>query len=145
MIVVSDITRPAPSHKFLPAPLDFDAADCLPVGTTARGTRLEVSRCYREASLRICSGNIEYHYFAGFSGGSKAVVPGLCTYAAISDNHRMMLESAARAGMLDGNPLREDIDEAAGMIGIDYLFNVGPRSSCLVVPHGNRISVRSAV
>jgi nickel-dependent lactate racemase len=77
-----------------------------------------------EADLRICTGNIEYHYFAGFSGGAKAVVPGMCSYAAINDNHRMMLDPAARAGVLEGNPLREDIDEAGDMIGIDFLFNV---------------------
>ena len=56
--------------------LDLDAARCVPVGTTSRGTRLEVFEPYLDADLRICTGNIEYHYFAGFSGGAKAVVPG---------------------------------------------------------------------
>jgi nickel-dependent lactate racemase len=167
-IVVSDITRPCPSYKFLPALLeelaavpreqiailfalgghrrhtpeecaqlvgreviesgvellDLDAAECLPVGTTTRGTRLEVFKPYLDADLRICTGNIEYHYFAGFSGGAKAIVPGLCSYAAIRDNHSMMLAPTARAGILEGNPVRDDIDEAGGMIGIDFIFNV---------------------
>jgi len=167
-IVVSDVTRPCPSHRFLPALLeelaplapenvtilfalgghrthtreeqvrlvgeevagsgvrlvDLDAAECVPVGTTSRGTRLEVFRPYLDADLRICTGNIEYHYFAGFSGGAKAVVPGLCSSAAISDNHSMMLAPSARAGVLDGNPVREDIDEAGGLIGIDFILNV---------------------
>ena len=104
--------------------LDLDAAGCVPVGTTSRGTRLEVFEPYLDADLRICTGNIEYHYFAGFSGGAKAVVPGLCSYAAIRDNHSMMLAPTARAGIIDGNPVREDIDEAGAMIGIDFLFNV---------------------
>ena len=167
-IVVSDVTRPCPSFRFLPALLeelaplapeeisilfalgghrphtpeeqarlvgeevaasgarliDLDAAGCVPVGTTSRGTRLEVFRPYLDADLRICTGNIEYHYFAGFSGGAKAVVPGLCSYAAIRDNHSMMLAPTARAGIIDGNPVREDIDEAGAMIGIDFVFNV---------------------
>jgi nickel-dependent lactate racemase len=104
--------------------LDLDAEQCVPVGTTTRGTRLEVFKPYLDADLRICTGNIEYHYFAGFSGGAKAVVPGLCSYAAIRDNHSMMLAPTARAGILDGNPVREDIDEAAGLIGVDFILNV---------------------
>ena len=96
----------------------------MPVGTTSRGTRLEVFEPYLEADLRICTGNIEYHYFAGFSGGAKAVVPGLCSYAAIRDNHSMMLAPTARAGIIAGNPVREDIDEAGGIIGVDFIFNV---------------------
>jgi nickel-dependent lactate racemase len=167
-IVVSDVTRPCPTYRFLPALLaelasipperitilfalgghrghtpeeqaqlvgpevvasgvrllDLDAAGCVPVGTTSRGTLLEVFEPYIDADLRICTGNIEYHYFAGFSGGAKAVVPGLCSYAAIRDNHSMMLAPTARAGVLDGNPVREDIDEAGAMIGIDFVFNV---------------------
>ena len=168
VIVVSDITRPCPSYKFLPALLDeldalppeqitilfalgghrrqtpeeqarlvgpevvargvrlldLDAAQCEPVGTTKRGTRLEVFAPFLRADLRVCTGNIEYHYFAGFSGGAKALVPGLCSYAAIRDNHAMMLEPAARAGVLEGNPVRDDIDEAGGLVGIDFIFNV---------------------
>jgi nickel-dependent lactate racemase len=94
------------------------------VGTTSRGTRLEVFQDYLDADLRVCTGNIEYHYFAGFSGGAKAVVPGLCSYAAIRDNHSMMLAPTARAGIIAGNPVREDIDEAGELIGIDFIFNV---------------------
>jgi len=168
VIVVSDVTRPCPSYRFLPALLDelrplapqditilfalgghrahtpdeqvrlvgeevaangvrlvdLDAARCVPVGTTSRGTRLEVFEDYLDADLRICTGNIEYHYFAGFSGGAKAVVPGLCSYAAIRDNHSMMLAPTAKAGVIAGNPVREDIDEAGELIGIDFLFNV---------------------
>ena len=168
VVVISDITRPCPSYKFLPALLaelaalprqnitilfalgghrkhtqeeqerlvgpevvasgvrllDLDAAECVPVGTTSRGTRLEVFKTYLDADLRVCTGNIEYHYFAGFSGGAKAVVPGMCSYAAIRDNHAMMLEPSARSGVLQGNPVRDDIDEAGGMIGIDFIFNV---------------------
>jgi nickel-dependent lactate racemase len=104
--------------------IDLDAARCVPVGTTSRGTRLEVFQDYLDADLRICTGNIEYHYFAGFSGGAKAVVPGLCSYAAISGNHSMMLAPTARAGIIAGNPVREDIDEAGALIGIDFIFNV---------------------
>ena len=51
-------------------------------------------------------------------------MPGVCSYAAIRDNHSMMLAPTARAGVLEGNPVREDIDEAGGIVGVDFLFNV---------------------
>ncbi len=51
-------------------------------------------------------------------------MPGLCSHAAIRDNHSMMLAPAARAGSLEGNPVREDIDEAGGLIGVDFILNV---------------------
>jgi lactate racemase len=169
VVVVSDVTRPCPSYKFLPALLgelaaggmaaeavtvvfalgghrrhtaeeqlrlvgeevaarvrlfDLDEDDCVLVGTTSRGTPLSVFRPYLEADLRVCTGNIEYHYFAGYSGGAKAVMPGICTRAAIERNHAMMLDDAARAGVQVGNPVREDIDEAGDIVGVDFLFNV---------------------
>lgn len=166
-IVVSDVTRPCPSYRFLPLILaelqsidparvsilfalgshrshtleeqrrlvgdevleryrcvDVNEANCVLAGRTSAGTPLEVFRPYLEAELKICTGNIEFHYFAGYSGGAKAVMPGICARSAIQPNHSMMLEPAAKAGILRGNPVREDIDEAGGLVGIDFILNV---------------------
>lgn len=168
-IVTSDITRPMPSYKVLPALLDElylagvkkeditvvfglgshrkqtpdeqkklvgerafaevkcidgDDSDCVHIGTTRRGTPVDIVRPVAEADRRICLGNIEFHYFAGYSGGAKAIMPGVSTRAAIQSNHSRMVEQAAAAGRLDGNPVREDIEEAAGMVGVDFILNV---------------------
>ena len=166
-IVISDVTRPCPSYKFLPAlldelqgigdanivvlcalgshrvhteeerrrlvgdevfgrvrVLDLDEDDCVRVGVTSAGTPLEVYRPYLDAELRVCTGNIEFHYFAGYSGGAKAVMPGICARSAIQPNHSRMLHPQARAGILEGNPVREDIDEGGGIVGIDFILNV---------------------
>ena len=64
-----------------------------PWARPAAARRLEVVRPYLEADLRICTGNIEYHYFAGFSGGAKAVVPGMCS----RDGHPRQPRHDARA------------------------------------------------
>jgi len=166
-IVISDITRPCPSHKLLPALLDelaavgdehitiicalgshrmhteeerrrlvgddvyrrvrvidLDSDQCVHVGTTSGGTPLKVFQPYLEAELRVCTGNIEYHYFAGYSGGANAVIPGICAKSTIQPNHSRMLHPRARAGILEGNPVREDIDEGAAIVGIDFILNV---------------------
>lgn len=103
---------------------DSDPADCVHLGTTTRGTPVDITRVVAEADRRICLGNIEYHYFAGYSGGAKAIMPGVSTRAAIQANHSMMVRDEARAGALAGNPIREDIEEAAAICGVDYLVNV---------------------
>ena len=168
-VVTSDITRPMPTYKVMPALLDelyaagaraeditlvfalgshrrhtdeeqkklagerawneivcvdSDPADCVHMGVTAAGTPVDITRAVAEADRRICLGNIEYHYFAGYSGGAKAIMPGASTRDAIQSNHSMMVRPEACAGALDTNPLRMDIEEAGTICGIDFILNV---------------------
>ncbi len=104
--------------------IDLDAGNCLNIGVTKRGTPVDVFRPVVEADRRICVGNIEYHYFAGYSGGAKAILPGVCTKDAIQANHRMMVRDDAVTGTLETNPLRCDIDEVSDLISIDFILNV---------------------
>ena len=104
--------------------IDADASDCVHMGTTSRGTPVDVFRTVAEADRRILIGNIEYHYFAGYSGGAKAIMPGVSTRDAIQSNHRRMVMPEACAGRIEGNPVREDIEEAASLVGADFIVNV---------------------
>ena len=104
--------------------IDSDPDDCVMLGETSRGTPIEITREVACADVRICLGNVEYHYFAGYSGGAKALMPGCSTPAAISVNHSMMLDPRCRTGNVLDNPLREDLEEAASIVGIDFILNV---------------------
>ena len=104
--------------------VDSDPNDCIHMGTTSRGTPVDITREVAQADVRICLGNIEFHYFAGYSGGAKAIMPGVSTPDAIQCNHRMMVSQDACAGKLEGNPIREDIEEAGNICGIDFIVNV---------------------
>lgn len=104
--------------------VDSTPEDCVHLGTTKAGTPIDISRAVAEADRRVCLGNIEYHYFAGYSGGGKAIMPGVSNNAAIGKNHSMMVRDEACAGRLDGNPIREDIEEGAAVCGIDFILNV---------------------
>lgn len=104
--------------------VDLDTENCVHIGVTSRGTPVDIDRRVAEADRRICLGNIEYHYFAGYSGGAKAIMPGVSTRDAIQANHCRMIEDAACAGRIEGNPVREDIEEAADMVGVDFILNV---------------------
>jgi nickel-dependent lactate racemase len=166
-ILISDITRPSPSYKFLPylidelnsggaddikvvcglgihrkhTPqereklagsyaaskvklIDSDKSDCKLIGTTSYNTPVEIFKEVLGSDLLIATGNIEYHYFAGYSGGAKAVMPGISSYAAIANNHSYMLCDDASSGNIVTNPVRADIEEAGRMVGIDFIFNV---------------------
>lgn len=104
--------------------VDSDPDDCVHIGVTDCGTPVDITCVVAEADRRICLGNIEYHYFAGYSGGAKAIMPGSSTPAAIQANHSMMVRDECCAGNLDGNPLRQDIEQAAAMTGVDFIVNV---------------------
>jgi len=104
--------------------LDSDATDMVLVGETSRGTPLDIFRPVAEADFRICLGNIEYHYFAGYSGGAKAIFPGVSTTRSIQANHRMMVEKGAVTGQNDDNPVRKDIEELNAFLSVDFILNV---------------------
>ena len=104
--------------------IDGDPATAVHMGVTRRGTPVDIVEAVAKADRRICLGNIEYHYFAGYSGGAKAIMPGVSTRAAIQSNHRMMVDKLACAGNITTNPLRADIEEAAGICGVDFILNV---------------------
>jgi len=89
------------------------------LGRTSRGTLVELAKAVAHADLCICTGNVEFHYFAGYTGGAKAIMPGTASRDAVSHNHSFQLLPGAIAGKCEGNPVREDIEEA-----VDFLPNV---------------------
>ena len=104
--------------------VDSDPSDCIHMGDTKAGTPVDITRTVAEAGFRICLGNIEFHYFAGYSGGAKAIMPGASTPEAIQCNHRLMVSESACAGRIAGNPVRADIEEAERMCPVDFILNV---------------------
>ncbi len=104
--------------------IDSDPDDCVHLGVTDAGTPVDIFRPVAEADRVICVANIEYHYFAGYSGGAKSIMPGVSTRSAIQNNHSMMVRDEACAGNIDTNPLRQDIEQAGRILGIDYIVNV---------------------
>ena len=106
-------------------------ADLEVVGTTSPGNRVALSRTYLEADLKIATGRVTYHYFAGFTGGRKAVLPGVAGFDTIVFNHRQAsvseptvhLNPATRNGRLDGNPIHEDMLEAARFAPPDFTLS----------------------
>jgi nickel-dependent lactate racemase len=86
------------------------------LGTTSRGTPVAVNSLIDWPAAVVCLGSVEPHYFAGWTGGRKSLVPGLCSLETMRANHRLALEPGAAVGSLADNPLHLDLEEAAGLV-----------------------------
>jgi nickel-dependent lactate racemase len=105
---------------------NHDAADTTIIGVTSRGIPVEINNRVLEADFRISTGFIEPHFFAGFSGGRKSIAPGVSSAASIIHNHsyQMLNNPQAKAGVLAGNPVHEDLVEQAMMAKLNFIVNV---------------------
>jgi len=102
------------------------------IGVTSRGTPIYINKLVLEADLKILTGAINYHDFAGFSGGAKSILPGVSGFSTISHNHLLLLNPEfgsgynpeATSGILSGNPVHEDMEEVASLVKPEFLINV---------------------
>jgi lactate racemase len=109
--------------------LNHDAEDpegLTTLGQLKDGTPVLLNRHVAEADLRIVTGFIEPHFFAGFSGGPKGLVPGCAGLATIMHNHgpRHIQDPNATFGVTEGNPLWEQLRDLALSAGPSFLLNV---------------------
>ena len=100
--------------------------DLVDLGISSFGTPIQVNRIVAQADLRILLGMIKPHNQAGYTGGGKSILPGVCGIKTIEANHsyRYMSHQNSRIGILEGNPIRNDIDEAFLKMGPSILVNL---------------------
>ncbi len=101
-----------------------EAQDLIYVGKTKHGNNIYVNRAFSEADIKVLVGDVGFHYYAGYGGGRKSVLPGIASKKTIQHNHKMLLHSNARTGILEGNPVHEDMSEAARLAKVDFILNV---------------------
>ncbi len=103
-----------------------DDVNLVPLGVTERGHPVRVNRTYLEADVRLLTGFIEPHFFAGFSGGPKAILPALAGAESVFTNHgrHMIGHPQAAWGVTEGNPIWEEMREVALRTEPTFLLNV---------------------
>ena len=106
--------------------LNHDVNDTVYIGTTSRGTPVDINKKVVEADFRISTGFIEPHFFAGYSGGRKSIAPGVFSVRSAYKNHsyKMIEHPCTRDGILEGNQLHADLLEQAKMAKQDFIINV---------------------
>ena len=110
---------------------DCRAEDLVYLGTTSYGTPVKINKDAAEADLVICLGAATYHVMAGFGGGRKSILPGISALETIKHNHayslapdKFITNPEIGNGILDGNPLNEDMLEAAAMMRNLFMINL---------------------
>ncbi|WP_292378278.1 nickel-dependent lactate racemase [Methanosarcina sp. UBA289] len=103
--------------------IQHDTLRCRRIGISSRGTPIEIFEDILDADVVIGTGSIEFHYYAGYSGGAKSVLPGVSSRESVITNHKMMIDEKAVSGRVDG-PVRQDMEEAAKIFGLDFILNV---------------------
>lgn len=103
-----------------------DEANMVTIGTLPSGGVLRINRVAAEADLLISEGFIEPHFFAGFSGGRKSVLPGIAAKETVYWNHNAEFIGSpfARTGILEGNPIHRDMVYAARTAKLAFICNV---------------------
>ncbi|MDC7225391.1 MAG: nickel-dependent lactate racemase [Spirochaetales bacterium] len=91
------------------------------IGTTSRGTEVKLNSKVRQAERVLIIGSVEPHYFAGYTGGRKGLLPGVAAYSTIEQNHKLALSPRAQTLALHGNPVHEDMLEACRLIDKNVL------------------------
>ena len=110
---------------------DCLAPDLVYIGTTPHGTEVRINPFVAEADCVVALGACVHHVMAGFGGGRKSIVPGVSSMATICHNHAFSLDPVEFCsnprignGVLEGNPLHEDMCEAAALIPNLFMINL---------------------
>ena len=104
----------------------FDADSCQSVCTLPSGASFEVNKLALETDFLITEGFVEPHFFAGYSGGRKSILPGICSYVTVVENHsaKAIAHPLSKAGVMGGNVINEDMVYAAEKVGVAFTLNV---------------------
>ena len=89
-------------------------------GETSFGTPVWLNKQICDADLVILTGTVVYHFFSGFGGGRKAVLPGVAAMETVRKNHSLMMQPGAQLGKLDGNPVYEDQMEGVALFAKEH-------------------------
>ncbi|MEM4258456.1 MAG: nickel-dependent lactate racemase [Candidatus Thermoplasmatota archaeon] len=112
---------------------DVTHGEYVSVGMSKRGNNIELLQDYVMSDIKVLLGDIEYHYFAGYGGTRKSILPGLASRQTIQRNHSMMFEPYACMGVLRENPIHQEMIEAMHLGGCDFALNVVQNSQHKIV------------
>jgi lactate racemase len=104
---------------------DCKTTDLVSIGTTkTHGIKVLINRVFAEADVKVLLGDVGFHYYAGYGGGRKSVLPAISCEETIKQNHALLLQANARTGVLEDNPIHRDMTEAARLAKVDFIVNV---------------------
>jgi len=111
------------------------------LGESKKGTPVFINKFFMEADFKVAVGGICAHPIAGYGGGAKIVLPGVSGEKTIHHNHSLADDPNVAVGKVDGNPVREDMEDIARMAGLDFIVNVilNPRKEIIHAVAGDLV------
>jgi nickel-dependent lactate racemase len=103
------------------------------VGKSKRGNEIQILKDFIEKDFKIILGDIEYHYFAGYGGTRKSILPGISSKETIQRNHSLLFEKHSCMGVLKENSIHQEMNEAMHLAGVDFALNVVQNSQHRIV------------
>jgi nickel-dependent lactate racemase len=131
--VIKDLVGDKIFRNYMIIANDAVHGDHVNVGRTKRGNDIEILRDFVEADFKILLGDIEYHYFAGYGGTRKSILPGISSKNTIQRNHSLLFEKHSRMGQLKENPIHQEMNEAMYLTGCDFALSVVQNSRHRIV------------
>ncbi|WP_419174578.1 nickel-dependent lactate racemase [Desulfosediminicola sp.] len=123
----TDISKLVPAHIISNCKIirhNASKSQVADYGRTSNGTPVYLNQAFASGDYKIVVGQIEPHQIAGFTDSMSGMVIGCSNEATIEHNHSLMFDDNARVGLLHGNPVREDLDEAGRLIDVDFAVDV---------------------
>lgn len=117
-------------HEKIAVNKAFESESFVNMGSLPSGAEYYVNKLAAECDLLVCEGFIEPHFFAGFSGGRKSILPGICNAETVNENHSYKAISSpwSTTGVLDKNPIHLDMVTAARRVNVQFILNVAQNS-----------------
>ncbi len=114
---------------------DCDAPDLVSLGNLSTGNELRVNPLVAKAEFRIALGEVLLHYYAGFAGGRKSILPGVSGRDTVMRNHAMMVHPKASLARIEDNPLSMEMVESLTLCPLDFIVN------CIANSHKEIVAV----
>lgn len=131
--IIKELVGDKISRNYMTISNDTINGNYVTVGRTKRGNDIEVLKEYVDADFKIILGDIEYHYFAGYGGTRKSILPGISSKQTVQRNHSLLFDHHSKMGVLKENPIHQEMMEAMHLAGCDFALNVVQNSQERIV------------
>ena len=123
------------NHENIAVNHAFDPDEFVFMGVLPSGAEFHVNRLAADCDLLVTEGFIEPHFFAGFSGGRKSILPGVCNAATVNENHsyKAIASPWSVTGVLEKNPIHLDMVTAARRVNVQFILNVAQNSGKKII------------
>ncbi len=95
----------------------------IPLGKSSFGNQIRINKRFYESDIKIIICDTEFHQFCGYGGGAKSILPGIADRRSIESCHSRLEAEGSEPGRIEGNTVREEIEEAGRMAGVDFILN----------------------